>query len=89
MFVDKTRLKELMVEETGNDKHPDGNYNEFARRLKVNVAQLYRTINSDSVAGPVFLGRLKIFCQSRGLNFDDYIFLEQPLHTVNSKEVVK
>ena len=89
MFVNKAKLRELMIKETANKKHPDGNYNEFARRLRVNVAQLHRTINTDSVAGPVFLGRLKLFRQSRGLNFDDYIFLEQPLHIVNSKEVVK
>ena len=78
MFVDKEKLRELMIKETANEKHPKGNYNEFARRLGVNVAQLHRTINTDSVAGPVFLGRLKLFCESKGLNFDDYIFLEQP-----------
>jgi hypothetical protein len=89
MFVDKAKLKELMIKETADQKHPKGNYHEFARRLGVNVAQLYRTINSDSIAGPVFLGRLKLFCQKRGLNFDDFIFLERPLHIDNGKEVVK
>lgn len=86
MYVNKAKLRELMIQQTATDKRPEGNYNEFARRLGVDVAQLHRVLTSDRIPGPKFLGRLKLFCDRNGLNFDDYIFLTQPLHASNGKK---
>lgn len=49
-----------MIQQTATDKRPEGNYNEFARRLGVDVAQLHRVLTSDRIPGPKFLGRLKL-----------------------------
>lgn len=77
MFVNKEKLRGLMK------KKADGNYNEFARQLGINVAQLYRVLNTNSKAGPKFLGRLMLYCQVNDLEFKQYIFLEEPLHACN------
>lgn len=80
MYVNKEKVKKLM------EKKADGNYRKFARMLNLDVAQLYRVINSDSLAGPKFLGKLKKYCDEHNLDFDEYIFLDEPLHVVNEKE---
>ncbi|CEP67105.1 Uncharacterized [Moorella glycerini] len=78
MFLNKIRVKELMQEKA------NGNYHEFARQLDVDVAQVYRILTKNSKAGPKFLGRFMRFCQDNGLDFRQYIFLEEPLHICNN-----
>lgn len=79
MYINKQRLRELMNTEAS------GNYNEFARQLSVNVAQLHRVLNTERQAGPKFLGKLKLYCEKKLLSFDNYIFLQKPLHAVNER----
>ncbi len=66
-------------------KMSGGNYREFARQLGVDVAQLHRVMNTDSNAGPKFLGKFMIYCNHHQINFNDYIFLDKPLHANNKK----
>ncbi|SFH22183.1 hypothetical protein SAMN05660649_04318 [Desulfotomaculum arcticum] len=74
MFLNKEKVKKLM------SIHAEGNYHEFARQLEVDVAQLHRVLNTKSVAGPKFLGRFMKFCKKNGLDYNEYIFLDKPLH---------
>ncbi|ALC92086.1 hypothetical protein AM500_21545 [Bacillus sp. FJAT-18017] len=67
MYLDKSRVRKLM------DNSADGSYNKFARMLDVDVGQLHKILNSDSNAGPKFLGKLMAFCQDRNINFIDLI----------------
>ncbi len=80
VYIDKDKLKGLMEERA------NGGYRKFARMLGLDVAHLYRVLNSNSMAGPKFLGRLKKYCDENGLNFEEYIFLDDPLHAVNGSE---
>ena len=67
LFVNKDKLREL--------KGSTG-YIKFAKQLGVDSQQLYRTLNSDTPRGGAkFLGKLKVYCNNHGLNFDDFIFL--------------
>lgn len=77
MYLNKQRVRELMRD------YADDNYHEFARQLQVDVAQVHRVLNTESKAGPKLLGNLMKYCQSHKLDFNHYIFLEQPLHTCN------
>lgn len=77
MYLRKDKLRELMLEKA------NGNYHELARLLGVNVAQLYRILNSNGQAGPKFLGKLMAFCRREGLDFEHYIFLPKALTGVN------
>ncbi|ATO38723.1 UNVERIFIED_ORG: hypothetical protein BDK47_110123 [Anoxybacillus amylolyticus] len=77
MYVNKDKVKVLMEERA------NGRYRKFARMLNLDVAHLYRVLNSKSMAGPKFLGRLKKYCDENGLDFEEYIFLDDPLHAVN------
>lgn len=83
MFLNKAMVKKLMNEKA------KGNYHEFARQLDVNVAQLHRVINTSSEAGPKFLGKFKKYCHVKGINFDEYIFLDHPLHVCNGSRKSK
>jgi hypothetical protein len=78
MFINKDKVKELM------DREANGNYNEFARQLQIDVAQLHRVLNTESKAGPKMLGKLMIYCNDRNLDFNEYIFLEPPLTACNN-----
>ncbi len=90
MFLNKPKVKELMVIKTKNDKYPNGNYHEFARKLNVDVAQLHRILNrSINKAGPEFLGKFMKYCQDEGLDFNEYIFLESSLHAGNEQAAAK
>lgn len=78
MYIKKDKVIELM------NKFCNGNYNEFSRTLGLNVAHLYRTLkNKNSKAGPKFLGALAIFCKNNDLDYNDYIFLNNPLTACN------
>jgi hypothetical protein len=77
MKLRKDKVCELMV------TYADDNYHQFARLLSLDVAHVHRTLNKKSNAGPKFLGALMVFCNDYGLNFQDYIFLEQPLTACN------
>lgn len=83
MFLNKSKVKELMNQEA------EGNYNEFARQLGIDVAQLHRVLNTDSNAGPKMLGKFMLFCNKKKLNFNDYIFLDEPLTACNGKDSSK
>lgn len=66
--------KELVIELM--KEYCEGNFNAFSRELGLNVAHVYRTlVNKKSKAGPKFLGALMNFCEKKGLNYKDYIFL--------------
>lgn len=78
MFLKKEKIKEMMRDKA------EGNYHEFARQLNLDVAQVHRVLNTNANAGPKFLGQLMRFCQENGLNFQQYIFLDKPLHAENS-----
>ena len=75
----KDRLRELMEQQAG------GSYRRFARELNVNPGYLHRFLNSDRRAGPRLLGAVKRYCEERGLKFENYIFLDEPLHAVNDR----
>ncbi|NLV16068.1 MAG: XRE family transcriptional regulator [Syntrophomonadaceae bacterium] len=77
MYLNKKKIRTLMVTKA------DNNYHKFAHQLGVNVAQLHRILNTNSQAGPKFLGRFKSYCDDAHISFEDYIFLEEPL-TVNN-----
>lgn len=81
MYLNKRKVKTLMEKEAG------GNYREFARQLGVDVAQLHRVLNTESKAGPKLLGKLKLYCDNKGFKFDDFIFLNEPLHVSNEDEI--
>lgn len=84
MYINKKKLRELMIIKTANPKYINGNYHRFARQLGIDVAQLHRVINSPlHNAGPKFLSRLVKYCQKEHLDFREYIFLEEPLHICN------
>lgn len=78
MFLNKSKIRELMNEKA------NGVYHEFARQMDVDVAQIHRILNTNSEAGARFLGRFKIYCDANNINFNDYIFLESPLHGGNN-----
>lgn len=85
MYLNKDKLVELMNEKC------KGNYNAFARELEVNVAHLHRFINTkESVAGPKLLGAVARYCEKLGLDYREYIFLDNPLTVCNesSKKVI-
>ena len=70
MRINKEKVIALMNE------YAKGNYNEFARMLNLNVAHVYRTlVHENTKAGPKFLGALISFCETRDLDYKDYIFL--------------
>ncbi len=77
MFLNKEKIKDLMYSRANN------NYHEFARQLGVDVAQIHRILNTDCQAGPKFLGRFKVYCNTMDINFDDYIFLDKALPANN------
>ncbi|RKO65756.1 hypothetical protein [Desulfofundulus salinus] len=80
MYLNKEKIKELMQVKAG------GNYHEFARQLRIDVAQLHRVLNTQAKAGPKLLGCFMRYCQDNGLDFKQYIFLEEPLHVCNSSQ---
>lgn len=87
MYLNKEKISQLMNEKC------DGNYNAFSRELGVNVAHLYRFLNTaESEAGPKLLGAVAKYCERRGLDYREYIFLDKPLtvcnDSANSKEVI-
>jgi hypothetical protein len=71
MYLDKLKLKHIMETEA------EGSYNKFARILGVDVSQLHKILNSESNAGPKFLGKLMVFCENRKLNFIE-LFTPEP-----------
>lgn len=78
MYLNKVMILDLMNEEC------EGNYNAFARLIGVNVAHLHRFINNaESAAGPKLLGAVARYCESRNLDYRDYIFLDKPLTACN------
>ena len=77
MFLNKEKVRELM------QKKAKGNYHEFARQLNLDVAQVHRVLNTTAKAGPKFLGSLMKYCQENGLDFKQFIFLDEPLHECN------
>lgn len=77
MYLNKSKIRILM------DSNADGSYREFARQLGIDVAQLHRVLNTESNAGPKFLGKLMVYCEKNNLKFNEYIFLDKPLHTCN------
>jgi len=83
MKLRKDKVCELMV------TYADDNYHQFARLLSLDVAHVHRTLNKKSNAGPKFLGALMVFCNDYGLNFQDYIFLEQPLTACNDGDAMQ
>jgi hypothetical protein len=84
MYVNKIKLRDLMISKTGNAKYIKGNYHMFAKQLGIDVAQLHRVMNNPGHnAGPRFLSQLVKYCQKENLDFREYIFLERPLHTCN------
>lgn len=70
MYLNKENLIDYM------NSNYEGNYNKFAKELKVEVAQLHRIMNSESQAGVVFLGRLHAFCKRNNIIFEDFIFFK-------------
>lgn len=78
MYLNKKKLKALMA------TNADNNYHKFARQLGVDVAQIHRILNTNSQAGPKFLGRFKTYCDQININFEDYIFLSEPLPANNT-----
>lgn len=70
LYLDKLKLRKLLKEKA------DGNYRQLARELDVDPAQLHRIINSESIAGPKFLGKLMVYCKNHNLDFNNYIFFE-------------
>lgn len=83
MYLNKERVRALM------DEKAEGNYHEFARQLDLDVAHVHRVLNANSKAGAKFFGKLMRYCQKNGLDFQHYIFLEEPLHACNSKRLKK
>lgn len=84
LYIKKDKVIGLM------NKLYNGNYNEFARVLGLNVAHLYRTLkNQNSKAGPKFLGALAIFCKDNNLDYNEYIFLSNPLTGCNDNSKTK
>jgi hypothetical protein len=74
MLVNKDKFKLEILE--GMFK---GNYNQCAKALGIEVAQLHRFVKtSHSEAGAKFLGGLFVFCEQNNLVFRDYIFLPIP-----------
>lgn len=71
MEVNKKKIQYLM------NKYCNGNYNEFARQLNLNVAHVHRTLNNPrSKAGPKFLGAIIKFCEKNNLDYKEYIFFK-------------
>jgi hypothetical protein len=79
LILNKEELKKLLYEKF------NGNYTQMAKELRVNVAQLYRILEKESNAGAKFLGKLMFWCKQNGVDFNKYIFLPQPLTTVNKR----
>lgn len=78
MYLNKSKVKDLMA------TNADNNYHKFARLLGVDAAQIHRILNTNSQAGPKFLGRFKAYCDRINISFDDYIILDEPLPTDNT-----
>lgn len=70
MYLNKLKLMTIMSE------NHSGNYRQFAKELKVEVAHLHRILNTDAQAGTVFLGRLHKYCKENQMAFDDFIFFD-------------
>lgn len=70
MEINKDRLWKLL------DDVAEGKYRKLARLLDVQVSQLHKVLNKESKAGPVFLGKLRKFCNENGLIFDEFILEE-------------
>lgn len=69
------------------EKDFDGNYNQCARALDVHVPQMHRILTSDDQAGAKFLGKLKVYCDSHGHIFDEFIILPKPSTAVYGEVV--
>lgn len=67
MELNKDRLWQLL------DDVADGKYRQLARILDVQVSQLHKVLNTDSKAGPVFLGQLRKYCKENNLDFDEFV----------------
>lgn len=63
-----------------------GNNNQCAKALGIEATQLLRFVNTEtSQAGPLLLGGLAVYCQQRGLDFWEYIFLPVIQTAVDSR----
>lgn len=78
MKLNKPALKQLLYSDF------DGNFNKMARGLGINVAQLYRTLEKNGNAGAKFFGRLMSWCKANGKDYNEYIFLPEPLTVCNT-----
>lgn len=71
MYINKKKF----VDEIWNGTF-GANNNQCAQALGVEPVQLLRFVYSEkSLAGPLFLGGLAIYCRNHGLDFWSYIFL--------------
>jgi hypothetical protein len=76
LYVNKQKLRELMVQTTGTKEYPAGCYRAFARILDYDVGRVHRILNSpDAKGGAKFLGKLKTYCEKHNLDFNQYISL--------------
>jgi predicted transcriptional regulator len=78
MELNKKRLWQLLAEAA------KGNFRELSRLLGVQVSQLHKILNTQSKAGPVFLGKLHTYCKENSLPFEEFILAPAEERTVTT-----
>lgn len=53
----------------------EGNYNRFARELKIDPSHLHRFVTTGVGGGKKLVGAIIRFSREKGLNFEEYIEL--------------
>lgn len=69
MEANRNKVVELM------HMYCEGNYNRFAKELKVDPSHLYRYLTTGVGGGKKILGAIMRFCKEKGLSFEEYINL--------------
>jgi hypothetical protein len=67
MELKRDKIFELMK------KYCAGNYNRFARELKIDPSHLYRFLNTGVGGGKKIVGALMRFCKEKNLEFEEYV----------------
>jgi hypothetical protein len=67
MVINRARTFELM------DASFNGNYNRFAKELKVDPSHLHRFLKKGVGGGRKLTGALIKFCKDHGLDFEKYV----------------
>lgn len=78
MYINVEKFKNLIINEFDNNLH------QCARALDINPSTICRIVNSNSNGGTKFFGNFMNYCKTNGLDFNEFIFLPEPLRETNT-----